>query len=184
MRIGIDISQIVYEGTGVSRYVRNMVRTLVSQKSDHEFILFGGAIRQSSLLHGFIAEMHAINPRVRGVIVSLSPRILDFLWNRLHIVPVEWFTGSLDVFWSSDWTQPPLSRAVGVTTIHDLTVLLYPESFASSIVSVQKRRLRRAKDECSMFLCDSEATKKDLVKLLKIPDDRLHVVYPGYNLGN
>jgi glycosyltransferase involved in cell wall biosynthesis len=182
MRIGIDVSQVVYEGTGVARYVKNIVTAVVKESKEHEIVLFGGAIRQADRLNDFIVEMHRLNPRVTGIILSLSPRFLDFLWNRLHVLPVERITGPLDVFWSSDWTQPPLIKAAGVTTIHDLSVLLFPESFDHSIVAVQRRRLKKAVKECSVFLCDSEATSKDAYKLLGIPKERLVTVYPGFSV--
>ncbi|MEK7119854.1 MAG: glycosyltransferase, partial [Patescibacteria group bacterium] len=92
----------------------------------------------------------------------------------------EWFTGRLDVFWSSDWTQPPLMKAAGITTIHDLTVIRYPETFAKKIVDVHRRRLQWVARECKKILCDSEATKNDVITLLGIPQEKLHVVYPGF----
>lgn len=96
----------------------------------------------------------------------------------LHIFPIEWFIGDVDVFWSSDWTQPPLRKAKGITTIHDLTVLRFPESFGdTNIVSVQKRRLAWAKKDCRNFFCDSMATAKDAQELLGIGNGT--VVYPG-----
>jgi len=93
---------------------------------------------------------------------------------------VEWFIGEVDVFWSSDWTQPPLVKARGITTIHDISFLRFPETFDRTIPNVQKRRLRWVKRECAAILCDSEATKKDVVELLGLPQQLLRVVYPGY----
>jgi hypothetical protein len=81
--------------------------------------------------------------------------------------------------WSSDWTQPPLAHARGVTTIHDLTVLTHPESFDRSIVLVQKRRLKRALAACDVLFCDSEATLRDVHNMLGVSKDKLFVVYPG-----
>ena len=38
MKIGIDISQIAHEGTGVATYVRNIVAALVHRYPEHEYI--------------------------------------------------------------------------------------------------------------------------------------------------
>lgn len=179
MTIGIDISQIVYEGTGVGRYVRNLVRETVSKGQKHSFVLFGTSFRKREVLDAFVSHVKRDRTNVRSVILPLPPVFMDFLWNILHIVPVEWFTGKLDVFWSSDWTQPPLVHARGVTTIHDLTVYRFPESFDSRIVDVHKRKLARSKRECRMFFCDSEATKRDAENIVGIPVGKLKVVYPG-----
>ena len=180
MRIGIDISQIVHEGTGVSTYVRNLVKAILEKDHHNEYVLFGASLRKLSLINTYFQEIHALHPRVRLVIVPIPPTLLEFIWNTLHIVPVEWFTGPIDVFWSSDWTQPPLRVAKGVTTIHDVSFLRFPETFAKNIIDVQKRRLARVKQECNVVFCDSEATKKDVMNLLGVAQNKLQVVYPGF----
>ena len=179
MRIGIDISQIVHEGTGVSTYVRNLVKAILEKDHHNEYVLFGASLRKLPLFVAYFQEIRATYPHVRLVTVPIPPTILEFLWNTLHIVPIEWFTGPVDVFWSSDWTQPPLVRAKGVTTIHDVSFLRYPETFVKNIIDVQKRRLARVKQECKAVFCDSEATKKDVIDLLGISENKLYTVYPG-----
>lgn len=181
MRIGIDISQIVHEGTGVSAYVRHMVFEMTRHDRVHEYILFGASLRKRGKFNEFVASLGS-KGRVKLVSVPIPPTLLTILWNVLHVIPAEWLIGDVDVFWSSDWTQPPLRRAIGVTTIHDLTILRYPSSFPSSIVTVQKRRLARAKAVCDLFLCDSKATQDDVVRLLGIAPGKTRVIYPGFSL--
>lgn len=180
MRIGIDISQIVHEGTGVGTYVRRMVSSLLKIDKKNEYVLFGASVRRRNIFQSFYATLpHA---RVRLVTIPIPPIILDMLWNRLHIMPVETFTGAVDVFWSSDWTQPPLARVKGVTTIHDLSTIRFPKEMDARIVQTHTRRLGWVKKECAAIFCDSESTKKDIAELLHIPGTRLHVIYPGISL--
>jgi len=192
MRIAIDISQIVYEGTGVAAYVRNLITALVEKDSHNDYILFGASLRKRAVFGLFAASLTTHSKRVRLVTTPIPPTLLDIVWNRLHIIPAEWFVGPVDIFWSSDWTQPPLTHARGITTIHDLSILRYPGQshnkaeldyvhgrLLANIVAVQTRRLRRASKECQAFFCDSEATKKDAHTLLGIANDRLRVIYPG-----
>lgn len=176
MKIGIDISQIVYEGTGVSKYVQHIVKTLLKKFPGNEYVLFGSSLRKRNILNEFVINN---NLHVKTVFLSIPPTLLDLLWNKLHIIPVEWFIGNVDLFWSSDWTQPPLSKAIGVTTIHDVSFLKFPETFVERITDVQKRRLRRVKKTCKTIFCDSEATKNDVHEMLGIEHNRLTVVYPG-----
>jgi hypothetical protein len=179
MRIGIDISQIVHEGTGVATYVTHIVRALVDSDSKNEYVLFGASLRKRAVFSQFV---NTLKRPVRLVVVPIPPTVLDILWNVLHMVPVEWFVGRVDVFWSSDWTQPPLRHARGITTIHDLTILRFPESFAKKIVTVQKRKLDRSLKICDLFLCDSKATQKDVIELLHVKAQKTQVVYPGFTL--
>jgi hypothetical protein len=179
MRIGIDISQIAFEGTGVANYVRNLVKTLVETDKENSYVLFGASLRKRYVFEVFYRSL-GTKARVSLCTFPIPPTLLDILWNVLHVAPVEWFIGKIDVFWSSDWTQPPLSGARGVTTIHDLTILRFPKSFNRTIRSVQKRRLRRAISECSLFLCDSNATKEDAKTFMHIDESRIRVIYPGF----
>ena len=180
MRIGIDISQIAHEKTGVAQYVRRLVSATISKDTKNEYVLFGASLRKLHVFSEFLVELGGKNERLSLVIVPIPPTLLAILWNRWHIVPIETFIGSVDVFWSSDWTQPPLSRAKGITTIHDVSFLRFPESFVSQITDEQNRRLKWAKAECGMFLCDSKATMEDVHTYLKLPKNVLRVVYPGF----
>jgi hypothetical protein len=158
MRIAIDISQVVYE-TGVSHYVRNLVSNLLKIDDKNEYVLFGGTLRRKSDILG-------VFPQAR--VFPLPPVAADFIWNRLHILPIEKFVGKVDVFHSSDWAEAP-SSAFKVTTIHDLAPLLYPNLFPRdiirNIVSAHKRRLSWVAKESKRLIVPSNATKDDLINL-------------------
>ncbi len=183
MKIAIDISQVCYEGTGVARYISQLVPALLHVHSAHTFVLFGSSFRQRERLKRFVEPLCADNPRVSSVILPFPPAFWDVLWNRLHLVPIEWIIGNIDVFWSSDWTQPPVSTAVAVTTIHDISILRNPETFSEHIREVHTRKLARSVAKCKAFFCDSEATKKDVHQTLRIPLEQLYVIYPGLHQG-
>ena len=178
MVIGIDISQIAHEGTGVATYVRRMVASLVRLDKKNRYVFFGASLRKRYVFDEFVKSLGPAT-NMRLVSVPIPPTVLEILWNRLHIFPVELFTGPVDVFWSSDWTQPPLARAKGVTTIHDLTVFVVPDETDKRIVEAQTRRTRLAAHSCRAFFCDSEATKRDFVKAYRLPERNVTVVYPG-----
>ncbi|MDO8503195.1 MAG: glycosyltransferase family 1 protein [bacterium] len=168
MRIGIDISQIVY-GTGVSNYTKNLVSALLKIDKKNEYVLFGGSIRRRKELLNYNAK-----------VFPLSPTIADFVWNRLHTLPIEWLIGKIDIFHSSDWTQPP-SHAFKVTTIHDLAPLRFPNTSHPKIVAVHKRRLEWVKKEVDKIIAVSEFTKREIVELLNIEEDRIVVIHEAPN---
>ena len=178
MKIGIDISQIVYEGTGVANYTRNLVENLLRIDKENEYILFFSSLRRRYKKLKIKYKKHKVKIKK----FKIPPTFLDILWNRLHIFPIEWFIGKVDVFFSSDWTQPPTISAKKVTTIHDLSIFKFPKEHHPKIVATQKRRLKWVKKECDLVICDSESTKKDVMEILKIPEDKLRVVYPGLDL--
>jgi glycosyltransferase involved in cell wall biosynthesis len=175
MKIGIDISQMAFPGTGVALYTQNLVQHLLKIDRKNDYVLFYASLRKK-LDENWLKSL----PRERVTLKKyrLPPTLLEFLWNQLHFLPIDWLIGRVDVFFSSDWTQPP-TQAKKVTTIHDLSPWRYPETFPAKIIQVQQRRMKWVKKEVDAILCDSQATKKDVVELLKIPEKRLKVVYPG-----
>lgn len=179
MRIGIDISQIVHEGTGVATYVRKFVAALLTLDTKNEYVLFGSSLRKRFVFDEFFLSLQKVNQNVRLVTIPIPPTMLEILWNQLHVMPVEWFVGKVDVFWSSDWVQPPLRTAKGITTIHDLIALKFSAETDSKIVAAHTRRFAWVAKECQTIFCDSEATKQDVRELFNVPDLQLYVVYPG-----
>lgn len=177
MKIGIDISQTAYRGTGVANYIQKLVEHLTALDTKNEYILFFSSFRKKVHSSQFTID----NSNVQIKQFRFPPSLLDLLWNRLHIFPIEMFVGNVDVFISSDWTQPPARKAKMMTVLYDLIVYKHPEETAQKIIDVQKRKLGWVKKECDMVLCISEATKKDAMAILKIKEDKLKVIYPGVN---
>ena len=199
MKIGIDISQLAFANTGVANYLQNLVEALLKEKSDNEFILFFSSMRgvlPPSSFWQTSPSLRLSHEKIGAKKVTikqfkLPPILLDLLWNKLHIVPIETLLGDIDIFISSDWTQPP-SKAKKATILYDLIVYKYPEEthnqwefnlknllIKPNIVASQKRRLKWVKKECERIFCISEATKKDAREILGIDPQKLVVAYPG-----
>jgi glycosyltransferase involved in cell wall biosynthesis len=170
MRIGIDISQVIY-GTGVSSYTKNLVRALLAQDKENEYVLFGGSLRRKKELEAFVSDLKG---NVENKIYPIPPTLADFLWNRLHILKIERLLGQLDVFHSSDWSQPP-TKAFKVTTVHDLVPLRFPRLSHSRIVSAHKARLERIKKEVDVVIVPSLASKEDLMSI-GVAEEKIRVI--------
>ncbi len=171
MKIGIDISQLAYGKTGVSNYLTNLVENLTKEDSKNEYILFYSSLRKS-LKH------LKLGTNVKVMKFRLPPSVLDLLWNKLHILKIENLIGNVDIFITSDWTEPP-SKAKKVTILYDLIVFKYPKETANKIVEVQKRKLEWVKKESNKILCISNSTAKDAHEILGIPNDKLEVIGAG-----
>ena len=177
MKIGIDISQSVYFGTGVASYTRNLINAITKLTHSHKFVLFGSSLRRQKDLKKFLDTL-GDKSLIDSRIIMLPPTLLDIIWNRLHIIDVETFTGKIDLFHTSDWTEPP-SDASKVTTIHDLIVYKFPEHLDKEIVNTQLSKLAWVKKESAMIIADSQSTKKDIMTYLNIPESIIKVVYLG-----
>jgi len=76
-------------------------------------------------------------------------------------MPIESLIGEVDIFITSDWTEPPAKKSQKSDNFVWLIVYKYPKETAGKIVEVQKRKLKWVKKESQRILCISEATKKD-----------------------
>ena len=181
MKIGIDISQLAYENTGVADYLGNWVDVLLKVDKKNEYVLFYSSLRREIPISKFQIPNKSKFPNSKFQIKAFRfpPSLLDLLWNKLHILPIEWLIGDVDVFITSDWTEPPTIKAKKATILYDLIVYKYPNETDRKIVDTQKRKLAWVKKESSMIFCISNATKKDAVEILGIEEKRLKVAYPG-----
>ena len=164
MKIAIDISQSIY-GTGVSWYTRSLVENLLTLDDQNEYLLFGGSLRRLDELRKF----------AKGKYYPIPPSLADLIWNRLHVLPIENLIGEVDVFHSSDWTQPP-SKAFKVTTVHDLAPLKFPKETPRMVVEVHTRRLKWVKKEVNRIIVPSLAVKKELIEE-GFNKERIRVIY-------
>ena len=176
MNIGIDISQIVYEGTGVGRFTKGLVNAICNydQKNNWHFLF-------SSLRRQIDPKIEATIKNSGGKLVKyhLPPTLVAFLWNNAHIFELENIFNNLDWFITSDWSEPPAKKIKKATIVHDLAFLRYPEAVAKNTLLVQKKRLELVKKESSLIFNDSLSTKNDLIELLGFSDKKIQVVYPG-----
>lgn len=187
MKIGIDISQLAYENTGVANYLKNLVEHMIVNDKKNEYVLFFSSLRGSLpaskywSAEGEILSNHLpAGSSVKLRKFKLPTSLLDILWNKLHIVPIELFIGDVDVFISSDWTEPPVKRAKKVTILYDLVVYKRPLETDKKIVETQKRKLKWTQKEADAVFCISKSTKKDAEGILGIRKEKLFVVYPGF----
>ena len=96
MKIGIDISQIVY-GTGVSNYTRQLVESLSKIDHKNQYVLFGSSLRLHNKLKKFKEELSGY-ANVEFRLFHYPPSLLEILFNRFRILPIEKFVGEIDVF--------------------------------------------------------------------------------------
>jgi len=163
MKVGFDISQIAHVG-GVANYTQNLAEQL-QQLKDLEMVYF-----YSSLRKPYRGKLKNVKK------YRLPPTFFEMLFNRWRNVSIEKFIGPVDIFHSSDWTEPP-SKAKKVTTYHDIVPLKYPGWSHPKIVAVHKRRLWWVEKEIDFVIAVSEATKKDLMEISNIPEEKITVIY-------
>lgn len=163
--VGLDISQTAHNG-GVAIYTQNLAEQL-SEIHDLEMQFFYSSLRKK-----YKGKLKNVKSYL------LPPTLFEMLFNKWRNVGIEKFLGPLDIFHSSDWVQPP-TKAKKVTTYHDVVPLKYPQWSHHKIINVHKRRLRLVEKEIDMVIAVSQSTKKDLLEVSEIPEEKIAVIYEG-----
>lgn len=159
-RIGIDVGPLGVRSGGIRRYVENLVAGLMEQGDDHELVLCGAV---------GAARMPVPSNRIGW---DRNGFLLERWAKQIHPVGA----GRLDLFHATNYLPPLLASMPTVLTVHDLSVHLLPENHG------WKRRLRHRllPSTCrraSRVIADSLNTKIDLVRLFRIPEDKIDVIY-------
>jgi glycosyltransferase involved in cell wall biosynthesis len=173
VRIAIDYTAAINQRAGIGRFVRNLISSVVALDTDDQFVLVHAATPMGT------ASGVPQGPNVTDCRLPLTERWTTVLWHRLRLpVPVEWFSGPVDIFHAPDFVLPPVRRARRVLTVHDLAFLLYPECadarLREYLMSVVPRSVRSA----DFVVADSTNTQNDVICLLGADPARTTVV-PG-----
>jgi glycosyltransferase involved in cell wall biosynthesis len=171
MRIAIDYTPALRQGAGIGRYTRGLVEGLARIDSANLYTLFSAGDRPS-------AGDWPANFRLRTS--PIPHRWLTVGWHRLRLpFPVELLAGACDLYHSPDFTLPPLRRARGLVTIHDLSFLRVPECADPRLRAFLERAVPAAVVRAHRILADSENTRTDLIEILGVDPDRISVVTPA-----
>lgn len=174
MIIGIDASSIAY-GTGVSNYTQNLIDNLLQSDQKNTYKIFFSSLRLP--LPNFIKNLKK-HKNVKIYHYRLPPMFFEFFWNKLHVIPIEFFIGACHIFHTSDWTQPPTYQSQTITTVHDLTPLMFPKWHHPKVIKNHTLKLNLAIKECDHFICVSQNTQNDLLKLFPtLNKDKTTVIY-------
>lgn len=179
MRIGIDYTVGVYQASGVGRYTRSLVHALADVDHQNDYTLLWARAHGDEgqeLPHLDSADSFPANFRARRL--PLNTRLLTAGWQRLRLpVPIETFSGPLDLLHAPDFVAPPARRARRIITVHDLTFLAVPEYAHPALRAYLDAAVPRNVRSADHIFADSQATKDDLQRLLDVPEERISVVY-------
>ena len=131
--IGFDVTAALTQGGGIGRYTRELIHALAAEAPQYDYILFSArppaAPPVPDSLPGAPGMTHRPAP--------LDVRWLYRLWYRARLpVPVQLFTGRIDLFHSPDFVLPPVGGGVPtILTVHDLSFVHYPTTFPPRLVT-------------------------------------------------
>ena len=120
LSVGFDATPLLGSPTGVGVFCAGALGGLAA-RDDLDVSAFAVSWRRREGIATLVP---------RGVRTDQRPmpaRPLHAAWAHVPVPPVEWFIGRTDVVHGSNFVVPPTRSAARVMTVHDLTVVRFPE---------------------------------------------------------
>lgn len=156
MRVGINALFLELPGTGSGQYTRHLLEALAKVDPATEYLLFSP-----------------------GPISNTQYPISNWtkLWFEQVAFPLACRRSDLDLAHVPYFASPLFPTVPTVVTIHDLIPLLLPAYRGSLLVRTYTRLVAAAARKAEAIITVSKASKRDIVRHLHIPPERIHVTY-------
>ena len=113
-------------------------------------------------------------------IFSLFPYgVYRRVWNYVPIRYNWLFNDESDIYHFFNFIVPPRIKGKVITTIHDMTYVLYPETMDIRNLKRIKNDIQYSVNRADKIITVSESSKKDIIKFLSVDEAKIEVVYNG-----
>lgn len=176
MRIGFDAKRAFLNRTGLGNYSRNLIQNLVTFFPENSYILFSPSVQIPEFKDKFSGfPFKLILPKLNlgkwywGIWRSLGVK------NRIEEEKLDLYhglSGEIPIL-------PTLVKYKLLVTVHDLIFIRYPHYYKPLDRYFYKKKLEHAIKKSDHILAISQQTKNDLIAFLKVPENRVSVIYQG-----
>lgn len=166
MRFALDGVSISQTRTGVGHYTFELARALAALAPADEFELvspFAPARREA----GFPPNLHFVQPRVNG----LARRA----WWSLGL-PLYCSRAEIALFHGTNFDLPAWAGCPTVLTIHDLSLLLYPQTHEKHLVRRARVKLPLMVRKATAIITPSKAVKGEVSQHLSIDSSKIFAI--------
>lgn len=166
MRIAVDALLYTKSPAGIGHYIGRLFTAYAARFNSDEVLAFLPEGQDIPGVQGF-------HPLPEG---TSSARRLVFEQGQL---PSILRRQSYDVVHFPDYQRPLSYLPHSVLTVHDLVAFKYPETFPANVSRVKQTLMRWSVPRADHIIVPSLATKMDLIDILKVPEERITVIWHG-----
>ena len=168
-KIGIDARFFREKSTGIGRHVYELIMELSKIDNVNTYIIF---LNKKSYKHFSLPGKNFKKELTQAPHYSFNEQ-----WKFLHQLNKHDF--DLTIF--PHFNAPVLYNKPFVVTIHDLTLHFFPGQKKTSFLSIAAYKIiiNRISKKAKHCFAVSQNTKKDMIKHLHIPQEKITVTYNG-----
>ena len=175
MQIGINAWFLRQDTTGSGQYLRHLLGEFAAVEDSYRYVLF-----QSSAQPGLAPPLDLSPQRFQQVALRTPfdrrNTNLTKLWFEQIAVPRAARQLGLDLLHVPYWGSPLRPTIPIIVTVHDVIPLVLPAYRGGVLVRAYTRLVGAAARRADCVLTDSAASRRDIMRHLKIPEHRLRVV--------
>jgi glycosyltransferase involved in cell wall biosynthesis len=171
MRIGFDATALPAEPVGAGRYIIRLVRSLAAIVAENELFVFVQDSRRALIDAPALEKVQWIETP------EISPA-RRLVWEQTTLPRLARRSG-LDLLHSPHYTRPLSLPCASVVTFHDMTFFLYPQLHTRSKRLFFPWMMRMSARLADAIIADSESTRRDALKILSIPEEKIFTVPLG-----
>lgn len=171
MRIGIDARFYGPRMTGIGIYAQELIKNLLKIDKENQYVVF---LRKKDY-DNFPIEQKNVE-KVTAEIPHYSFQEQLFLSSYLK-------KQNLDLVHFVNFNRPIYYRKPYTVMIHDLTLFYYPPVKNPIIKKMFSLVMNSTVKNASRIIVPSQWGKKDLINFLKVPEEKIEVVYEGFSSG-
>lgn len=176
MKIGIDASRAFQnQRTGIEEYSFQVIKNLVKYLKDCQVVLY---IRDEH--RGQSAQMLTALGADCPLMDNWKIKVikLPYLWTQLGL-SLEMMRHPVDVLFVPGHTVPFIHPKKTIVTIHGLEYEIFPKAYSFWERVYMRFSICNSCRWAAGIIAVSENTKKDLMRLYRIPEEKIEVVYEG-----
>lgn len=159
-----------YRGAGISWYIINLLKNLADALPDF--------FRYSAFLHDRAFQAQAPGLTLNFSRLPTQRPVIRIFWEQF-IQPVVLRKTGIDLLHALAFVAPLAAPCPFVVTVYDLSFLRYPEAFRPFNRWYLSRFTARTVKGAKAVIAISESTRQDVIKLLNVPEERVHTIYCG-----
>lgn len=108
----------------------------------------------------------------------ISPR---FMWSQIGLPFHLYMKNEVEVFFAPAHYAPRFCPVPVVVTVHDLSYFYYPDEFLKKDLYTLTEWTKYSVNNAQKIIAVSKTTKKDVMKFYNVPEEKIEVVYNGYD---
>jgi glycosyltransferase involved in cell wall biosynthesis len=168
VRIGIDARKL--HDFGIGTYIRNILRHLARLDRETEFVLLCRPEDREAL--------DRLGENFRAVAEPAGP----YSVTEQVRIPLALRREQVTLFHAPHYVLPRLVSCPSVVTIHDCIHLMFPEYLPNRLaLSYARASIRTAARRSTRVLTVSESSKKDILRFVDLPPEKIDVIYNAYD---